>query len=82
MKLKTNPSLAMRVRRLAHHTCANYSHGKCLLLDDGEESTCIQLLSLYGVYCNYFKNIVLPADKKLYREIVSYTKNKNKTELR
>ena len=78
MILKTNPALTMRVRRLAHHTCANYSHGKCLLLDDGEESTCIQLLSLYGVYCNYFKNVVLPANKKLYAEIM----RQNKTELR
>jgi hypothetical protein len=70
MILKTTPTQAMQVRRLAHRLCANYDHGNCLLLDDGEKHTCVQLLSLYGIYCKYFKDGVLPEDKELYEQII------------
>lgn len=44
--------------------------GNCLLLDDGEEHACVQCISRYGIYCNYFKNAVLPADRELFAEIM------------
>lgn len=55
---------------LVRNLCCNCIDGNCLLLDDGEEHQCVQLLSLSGIYCNYFRKVVLPADKKLYAEII------------
>ena len=49
--------------------------GNCLLLDDGEPHRCVQLISLYGIYCNYFKETVLPADSELYEEIRKHNKS-------
>ena len=68
--LKITPKQAERVNRLVSELCANCNQdGNCLLLDDGEAHRCVQLISVYGIYCNYFKNAVLPADKALYEEI-------------
>ena len=68
--LKIAPKQAERVNRLVSELCANCNKdGNCLLLDDGEAHRCVQLISVYGIYCNYFKNAVLPADKALYEEI-------------
>ena len=68
--LKITPRQAERVNRLVSELCANCDQdGNCLLLDDGEAHRCVQLISVYGIYCNYFKNAVLPADKALYEEI-------------
>ena len=68
--LKITPRQAERVNRLVSEICANCDQdGNCLLLDDGEAHRCVQLISVYGIYCNYFKNAVLPADKALYDEI-------------
>lgn len=50
--------------------CCNCHKGDCLLLDDGEETKCVQLISRYGIYCNYFLKAVLPAEKELYTEIL------------
>ena len=44
--------------------------GNCPLLDDGEETKCVQLISRYDIYCNYFLKAVLPAEKELYEEIL------------
>ena len=59
-----------RARRLIRSLCANCNGGNCLLLDDGEECKCVQLVSRYGIYCNYFRKAVLPAEKELYEEIL------------
>ena len=68
--LKITPRQAERVNRLVSELCANCDQdGNCVLLDDGEAHRCVQLISVYGIYCNYFKNVVLPADKKLHEEI-------------
>ena len=68
--LKITPRQAERGNRLVSELCANCDQdGNCVLLDDGEAHRCVQLISVYGIYCNYFKNVVLPADKKLHEEI-------------
>ena len=68
--LKITPKQAERVNRLVSELCAICDQdGNCVLLDDGEAHRCVQLISVYGIYCNYFKNAVLPADKALYEEI-------------
>ena len=68
--LKINPKQAERVNCLVSELCANCDQdGNCVLLDDGEAHRCVQLISVYGIYCNYFKNAVLPADKELHEEI-------------
>ena len=77
MILKITPKQAERIHHLVKSLCANYIDGNCLLLDDGEAHRCVQLISLYGIYCNYFKESVLPADKELYEEILKQNKSKN-----
>ena len=68
--LKITPRQAERVNRLVSELCANCDQdGNCVQLDDGEAHRCVQLISVYGIYCNYFKNAVLPADKELHEEI-------------
>ena len=68
--LKITPRQAERVNLLVLELCANCDQdGNCILLDDGEAHRCVQLISVYGVYCNYFKNAVLPTDKELCEEI-------------
>ena len=77
--MKITPKQAERIRRLVKSLCANCDEsGSCLLLDDGEGHKCVHLISIYGIYCNYFLNAVLTAEKELYEEIQK--KNKLKTE--
>lgn len=68
--LKITLKQAKRIKSLIRKSCCNYDRGSCLLLDDGEPCCCIQEISCYGIYCNYFLKAVLPADTKLYREIL------------
>ena len=70
MVIKITPQQAKRVNVLLRKLCANYDGGNCLLLDDGEPCVCVQSISKYGIYCNYFKNAVLPVDEGLYAEIM------------
>ena len=70
MVIKITPQQAKRVNALLRKLCANYDGGNCLLLDDGEPCVCVQSISKYGIYCNYFKNAVLPADRELFAEIM------------
>lgn len=74
MVLKLNAKQSAKVRTLARRKCCNCVGGNCLLLDDGEETKCVQLISRYGVYCNYFLNAVLPAEKELYADILRQNK--------
>ena len=79
--LKITPKQAERVNRLVSELCANCDpDGNCVLLDDGEAHRCVQLISVYGIYCNYFKNAVLPADKALYEEIQKQNHKQQKGE--
>ena len=59
-----------KVSRLVTRECCNCMDGNCLLLDDGETHTCVQLISKYHIFCNHFKNAVLPFDKELYRVLI------------
>lgn len=74
MVLKLTAKQSAKVKKLARRTCCNCVEGNCLLLDDGEECQCVQLISRYGIYCNYFRKAVLPADKELYEEILQQNK--------
>ena len=69
MVLKIAPKQRAKINALARRTCCNCRKGNCLLLDDGEEARCVQLISRYGIYCNYFLKAVLPTEKELYAEI-------------
>ena len=74
MVLKLNSKQSAKVRRLARRECCNCVDGNCLLLDNGEERKCVQLISRYGIYCNYFLKAVLPTEKELYDEILQQNK--------
>ena len=56
------------VKKMTRAECANNDCGNCLLLDDGDACVCVQAIS-YSLLCRYFREAVLPADKKLYAEI-------------
>ena len=72
MVLKITPKQRTKINALVRKACCNCYKGNCLLLllDDGEETKCVQLISRYGIYCNYFLKEVLPAEKELYTEIL------------
>ena len=70
MVLKITPKQRTKIYALVRRTCCNCRKGNCLLLDDGEEAKRVQLISRYGIYCNYFLRAVLPAEKELYAEIL------------
>lgn len=70
MVLKITPKQQVKINALVRRTCCNCRKGNYLLLDDGEETKCVQLISRYGIYCNYFLKAVLPAEKELYTEIL------------
>ena len=75
--LKITSKQADTVHRLVTTSCANCDeNGNCILLDDGEAHRCVQLISIYGIYCNYFKNAVLPGDKELFKQIKKQNKLK------
>ena len=75
--LKTKPKQAEALHRLARDECCNCENDNCLLLDDGDSHPCVQLISIYGVYCKYFRDNVLPLDEKLYAQIIEQNKRKN-----
>ena len=70
MLLKITPKQRTKINTLVRRACCNCYKGNCLLLDDGAEAKCVQLISRYGIYCNYFLKAVLPAEKELYAEIL------------
>lgn len=70
MVLKITPKQRAKIKTLVRKTCCNCYKGNCLLLDDGEETQCVQLISRHGIYCNCFLKAVLPAEKELYAEIL------------
>ena len=70
MLLKITPKQRTKINALVRRSCCNCCKGNCLLLDDGEETKCVQLISRSGIYSNYFLIAVLPAEKELYTEIL------------
>ena len=75
--MKITPKQVARVHRLVRELCANCDEdGNCILLDDGEGHRCVQLISIYGIYCNYFKEAVLPSDHELFEQIKKINKLK------
>ena len=70
LSIQMTPKQRRKANALIRKSCCNYDGGNCLLLDDGEEHSCVQCISRYGIYCNYFKNAVLPADNALHAEIM------------
>lgn len=76
MITKITPKQAKQIHKLVRSLCCNCDNNNCLLLDNGESHKCVQLISQYGIYCNYFKKVVLPADKELYTEIMSNSSSK------
>ena len=70
MVLKITTKQCTKINALVRRECCNCCKGNCLLLDDGEEAKCMQLISRYGIYCNYFLKAVLPGEKELYTEIL------------
>ena len=51
--LKITSKQADKVHRLVKDCCVNCDKdGNCILLDDGETHRCVQLISIYGIYCN------------------------------
>lgn len=70
MAISITTQQSRKVNSLVQQLCCNCYGGNCLLLDNGDEHACVQLISRYGIYCNYFKRAVLPADEKLFAEIM------------
>ncbi len=74
MILKIKANQASKVHRLVRELCTNCVDDNCLLLDDGEGHKCVQLLCISGIYCNHFKEAVLPTEKELYDQILKQNK--------
>lgn len=77
MVIKINSQQSRKINALIRRLCCNCINGNCLLLDDGDEHSCVQLISKYGIYCNYFLTSVLPADKKLFAEVMRIRNEKH-----
>lgn len=65
---RLTPPQSRKVNSLVKKECCNCDNGHCILLDDGEECVCPQLIS-YSLLCKWFQIAVLPLDKLLYAEI-------------
>ena len=65
---RLTPPQSRKVNALVRRTCCNYDNGNCILLDDGDECVCPQLIS-YSLLCKWFRAAVLPADRLLYAEL-------------
>ena len=81
MVWKIHPSQLRRVNKLVKTLGCCYDRGNCIMLDDGEPHKCVQIISCSGIYCNYFKRAVLPADKELYGQIKRLNQSKEKGEM-
>ena len=65
---RLTPQQSRKANALIKKICCNCMGGNCILLDDGDECVCPQLIS-YSLLCRWFQNAVLPADKLLYAEL-------------
>ena len=73
------PPQSRKVNSLIKKECCNCDNGHCILLDDGEECVCPQLIS-YSLLCKWFQTAVLPLDKLLYAELFKTEDKKRCTE--
>lgn len=76
---RLTPPQSRKVNALVKRECCNYIGGNCILLDDGEECVCPQLIS-YSLLCKWFRMAVLPADTLLYAELMNTEDKKRCTE--
>ena len=76
---RLTPPQSRKVNALVRRTCCNCDNGHCILLDDGEECVCPQLIS-YSLLCKWFRIAVLPGDKLLYAELYQTEDRKKCTE--
>ena len=76
MVIRISEKQSVATNRLVRKYCCNCINKNCLLLDDGDEHKCVQLISNTGIYCNYFLKSVLPIDKKLIDSIERYNGKK------
>ena len=80
MVMKLTPSQMRRVHDQARSSFCNCNGGACLLLEGGQ-GLCVQLLSVSGICCKYFRDAVLPGDRRLYAEIIRQ-ENMNRGEMK
>ena len=76
---RLTPPQSRKVNSLVKKECCNCERGHCILLDDGEECVCPQLIS-YSLLCKWFQTAVLPLDKLLYAELFKTEDKKRCTE--
>ena len=76
---RLTPPQSRKVNSLVKKECCNCERGHCILLDDGEECVCPQLIS-YSLLCEWFQIAVLPLDKLLYAELFKTEDKKRCTE--
>lgn len=76
---RLSPPQSRKVNSLVKKECCNCDGGHCLLLDDGDECVCPQLIS-YSLLCRWFCAAVLPADKELYADIYA-TEDRRRCEI-
>ena len=76
---RLTPPQSRKVNNLVKKECCNCDNGHCILLDDGEECVCPQLIS-YSLLCEWFQTAVLPLDKLLYAELFKTEDKKRCTE--
>ena len=76
---RLTPPQSRKVNSLVKKECCNCDNGHCILLDDGEECVCPQLIS-YSLLCKWFQTAVLPLDKLLYAELFKTEDKKRCTE--
>lgn len=62
------PEQRRKVKKLIIQKCANYQDNNCIALDYYDGCPCIQIIN-DKLYCNYFKNAVLPNDSYLEKEL-------------
>lgn len=67
MMLKITTKQRTKINALVRRSCCNCYKGNCLLLDDGEEAKCTQLISRYG--CRGVKACGLYARRKRFFKI-------------
>ena len=65
---RLTPPQSRRVNALLKKECCNCIDGNCILLDNGDECVCPQLIS-YSLLCKGFRAAVLPLDKELYADL-------------
>ena len=74
MVIRITEEQSERINEIVRTACCNCADDNCLLLDDGEEHGCVQLICRYGIYCKYLLRNVLPAYENLYQEIMNQTR--------